>query len=327
MKAVQEITIGEDEGDIRLDRWFRRHFPNLAHGRLQKLLRTGQVRVDGKRVEANLRLATGQIVRVPPLGAMGDAPPPRQEPVVSDRDAEDLLRRVLYRDEHVLVLNKPYGLAVQGGSKTPHHLDAMLDALRLDGTERPRLVHRLDRDTTGALVLARTSKAARALTEAFRGREVRKLYLAVTEGVPKPQDGTIDLPLIKRVGRPGQGEERMAVDHKEGQMARTRFRVIDQAGDRFALVALEPLTGRTHQLRVHCASIDTPIVGDGKYGSGEMADLGEAGSKLHLHAYMVQFPGFKGGPVRVIAPLPEHLAQTLKFLGLEADRRPDFLPI
>lgn len=326
MNEVKEIAVAVDEGDIRLDRWFRRHFPNLAHGRLQKLLRTGQIRIDGKRAEANARLNAGQIVRVPPLGAMGEAAAPRHERPVSPRDAEDLLKRVLYRDAHVLVLNKPYGLAVQGGSKTPHHLDAMLDALRLDGKERPRLVHRLDRDTTGALVLARSSKAARALTAAFRGRDVRKLYVALTLGVPRPGDGTIDLPLSKRVGRPGQGEERMAVDHKEGQQARTRFRVVDQAGDRFALLALEPLTGRTHQLRVHCAEMGTPIVGDRKYGS-DADEPPEFGGKLHLHAFMVQFPGINGAPVRVRAPLPEHFKQSLDFLGLEMDRGGEFLPI
>lgn len=327
MKAVQQIEVGADEAELRLDRWFRRHYPNLAHGRLQKLLRTGQVRVNGKRADANLRLIAGQIIRVPPLGAMGDVPPPREERPVAASDAEDLRKRIIHRDADALVLNKPYGLAVQGGSKTPHHLDALLDALRFEAIERPRLVHRLDRDTTGALVLARSAKAARALTAAFRGRDVRKLYLAVTVGVPKPQDGTIDLPLIKRVGRPGQGEERMAVDRAEGQVARTRFRVIDQAGDRYALVALEPLTGRTHQLRVHCAAIDAPIVGDGKYGLGAALDFGPAGGKLHLHAYMVQFPGANGVQRRARAPIPDHFAETLKFLGLEFDRRSDFLPL
>lgn len=327
MKVVQELAVTADEAELRLDRWFRRHFPYLAHGRLQKLLRTGQVRVDGKRAEANLRLITGQIVRVPPLGAMGDVPPPRDERPVAARDAEDLRKRIIHRDADALVLNKPYGLAVQGGSKTPHHLDAMLEALRFDAAERPRLVHRLDRDTTGALVLARTAKAARALTAAFRGRDVRKLYLAVTAGVPKPQDGIIDLPLIKRVGRPGQGEERMAVDHAEGQVARTRFRVLDHAGDRYALVALEPLTGRTHQLRVHCAAIGTPIVGDGKYGQGAAPELGAAGGKLHLHAYLVRFPGANGVERCARAPIPEHFAETLKFLGLEFDRRCEFLPL
>lgn len=322
MAQVVNRTIAPDEAELRLDRWFRRHFPQVTHGRLQKLLRTGQVRVDGKRVEANLRLAAGQTVRVPPLG---DAPPPRPMPrPVPEREAERLRDAILHIDDDVIVLNKPAGLAVQGGTGTPHHLDAMLDALRFDAKERPRLVHRLDRDTSGVLVLGRSAAAAAKLAEAFRRKDTRKTYWAIVAGRPEPRQGRIDAALAKRLGK--HGERVMAVDleDEDARRAVTYYDTLDNAGDRAAWLALWPVTGRTHQLRAHCALIGTPILGDRKYGDGAGAGLGPAaGKRLHLHARAIAIPHPKRGVLRVCAPLPDDLLATWKFLGFDARRDDD----
>jgi 23S rRNA pseudouridine955/2504/2580 synthase len=317
--TVHTIRVAQDEDGLRLDRWFRRHYPDLPHGRLEKLVRTGQVRVDGRRAKSNLRLAAGQTVRVPPT-ARGRIPARINEndraPRITPQDARMLASRVLYRDDDVIVLDKPAGLAVQGGTGTERHLDAMLDALRF-GAERPRLVHRLDRDTSGVLLLARTAHAAAKLTAAFRGRAARKVYWAAVAGVPHPLEGRIDLPLAKEGGR----RERVAVDSDEGQRAVTRYRVADRAGKRAAWLVLEPETGRTHQLRVHAAALGTPILGDGKYG-GRDAFLkgGSVSPKLHLHARAIRLPHPRQGVIEVAAKLPPHMAATWQFFGFDVAR-------
>jgi 23S rRNA pseudouridine955/2504/2580 synthase len=318
VSGVRHIEVGADEDGVRLDKWFKRHYPALAHGRLEKLLRKGQIRVDGGRAKAATRVAAGQVVRVPPLGDAVRRPAPRGKarPRVSAEDAADLRARVLYRDDAVLIIDKPAGLAVQGGSGTTRHLDGMLDALTFDAPERPRLVHRLDKDTSGALVLARSAAAARDLTAAFRSKAARKVYWAVVVGVPKTPAGRIDLALAKQAGRMG---ERMVPDEKAGQRATTLFRTIEKAGRRAAWLALEPLTGRTHQLRVHCAeALGTPILGDGKYGGAEaFLDGGAVGRKLHLHARAVRIPTPLGGMAEAVAPLPEHMRATWATLGFD----------
>ncbi|MFQ5765223.1 MAG: RluA family pseudouridine synthase [Rhodospirillales bacterium] len=305
--------VGRDEAGMRVDRWFKRRFPELGHGRLQKWLRTGQVRVDGGRVKAGTRLEEGQAVRVPPV-----APPPaaaRPRPPVRDADARELKARVLHRDADLIVIDKPPGLAVQGGNKVRRHLDAMLDALRFGATERPRLVHRLDKDTSGVLVLARHGTAARQLTQAFRSKDARKLYWAVVVGVPRPAEGTIDLALAKRGG---PGRERVGTAPRDGKQAVTRYRVIDRAGRKAAWVAFEPLTGRTHQLRVHAAALGTPILGDGKYGGREaFLDADGIAPRLHLHARALRIPHPSGGLVDVAAPLPGHMHRTFGALGFD----------
>ena len=321
MTGVESIAVEADEAGLRLDRWFRRHYPQVTHGRLEKWLRSGQIRLDGRRVKAGIRLEAGQTVRVPPLG--GEKPPAlrdRPSPAVPDAEAKALEACVLHRDDHVLVIDKPPALAVQGGTGTRRHLDAMLDALRFGG-ERPRLVHRLDKDTSGVLVLARTATAAAALARAFRSREVHKLYWAVVVGVPRPSSGRIDLRLVKRLGRHG---ERMEPDTEGGLMAVTEYRIIEHAGRRAAWLLLEPLTGRTHQLRVHCAAIGTPILGDGKYGGPEAVLEGDQVSrKLHLHARWIEIPHPAGGVLAVTAPLPEHMSATWRFLGF-SEQQEDF---
>ena len=304
--------VSEDEADLRVDRWFKRHYPRVTHGQLEKWLRTGQVRIDGGRAKAADRLSPGQRVRVPPLaGTLGAADGPAPTRPVSAAEAEALVECVLYRDDAVLVIDKPAGLAVQGGTKTAQHLDGMLDALRFGG-ERPRLVHRLDKDTSGVLVLARTARAASAVTAAFRNGEVKKLYWAVVAGVPNPPIGRVEQPLAKRLGSAG---ERVAAD-EAGRPAVTDYRLIERVGSSAAWLALEPLTGRTHQLRAHCALLGTPILGDGKYG-GNAAFLegAEIGERLHLHARTIQLPLPGGGAVTVSAPLPAHMRLTWRFFG------------
>ena len=319
--SVQTRTVTEDEGEIRLDRWFRRHFPAVTQGAIQKLCRTGQVRVDGKRAEAATRLAPGQAVRVPPLPDAA-APAPRATLTLDVREQADLEKRVLYRDDHLIVLDKPHGLPVQGGPGIVRHLDAMLDGLRF-GADRPRLVHRLDRDTSGVLVLARTPGSAAKLAAAFRGREVEKTYWAVVAGRPVPVEGRIDL-MLRRAEGP-RGERTVPADRDDEDAARaiTDYRTLDNAAQRLAWLELRPLTGRTHQLRVHCAALRAPIVGDTKYHEPDQNNAFSAlisglSDKLHLHARALRLSHPAGGTVMVEADLPPHMRETFRTLGFAA---------
>ena len=316
--AVRTIEVEDVEAGSRLDRWFKRRYPSLSHGRIEKLLRTGQIRVDGKRVKAGLRLSPGMRIRVPPIAdAESAARTPARAREPSRDDAARLRALVLYRDDDVIAIDKPPGLAVQGGTKTLIHLDAMLDALRFGMDERPRLVHRLDKDSSGVLLLARTPAAASRLTAAFRRREARKTYWAVTVGVPRPRQGRIDLSLAKL---PGRGGERMVADAEAGKRAITHYSVIETAGQTAAWVALSPLTGRTHQLRAHCAHLATPILGDGKYGAKAAFLAGRGVSrKLHLHARALSIPHPRAGRIDVTAPLPAHMAETFALFGFDVD--------
>lgn len=316
---VRVRAVSDDEAGLRLDRWFQRHFPDLSHGALQKLLRTGQVRIDGKRAEGKDRVEPGQAIRLPPGVSTSPPPRPRAAPVVSDRDAAEIQRMVIHRDDQVIVLNKPPGLAVQGGSGTEKHIDGMLDALKFGYEDRPRLVHRLDKDTSGLLLIARTGQAAKRLAESFRDRETEKLYWAIVVGVPPRKEGTIDLPLAKRPG--ARDRELMQVDHDAGQKALTHYREIDRAGRRAALLALWPRTGRTHQLRVHCAAIGCPILGDRKYGGEEalLAAVADA-RRLHLHARRLALPHPSGkGELKAEAEPPPHFRRTVEALGFSTD--------
>jgi 23S rRNA pseudouridine955/2504/2580 synthase len=318
--TVATRTVTEDEAEIRLDRWFRRHFPGLTQGAIQKLCRTGQVRVDGHRAGAATRLAAGQSVRVPPLPAAPATPRPVLE--IDPNTARDLQNAVLYRDDHLIVLNKPAGLPVQGGPGIIQHLDAQLDALRF-GADRPRLVHRLDRDTSGVLVLARTAGVAGKLAAAFRGRSVQKTYWAVVAGRPVPVEGRIDMPLRRTEG--ARGERTVPAERNDAEAAHaiTDYRTIDNAGQKLAWLELQPLTGRTHQLRVHCVAIGAPILGDTKYAEPDQNDAGSAlvsglSGKLHLHARALRLPHPAGGTLLVEADLPPHMRQTFRTLGFQA---------
>ncbi len=319
-------TVSDDEADIRLDRWFRRHFPGLPQSAIQKLCRTGQVRVDGKRADAATRLVSGQAVRIPPLPATPAVKPPPQVNPATRREIEDM---VIYQDDLLIVLNKPYGLPVQGGPGIVRHVDGMLEALRVEGGDRPRLVHRLDRDTTGLLLVARTPGSAAKLAAAFRGRDMEKTYWAVVAGRPVPVEGEIDLPL-KRIG--GERGERTAPaerDDEEGARAITEYRTLDHAARKLAWLELKPHTGRTHQLRVHCVAIRAPILGDLKYARPDQnnafaATVSGLSERMHLHARSLVFPHPGGGIFRVEAELPPHMAETFRTLGFSA--RPALAP-
>lgn len=316
MAEVSSVEVETDEAGLRLDRWFKRHYPGLTHGNLEKLLRTGQVRLDGKRAKSNQRIEAGQIIRVPPISDDSVRSKRSSSPLeMSKNRLKELRGWVLHRDDDVIVLNKPAGLAVQGGTKTRHHLDAMLDGLRFGSDHRPRLVHRLDRDTSGVLLLARNPAAAAALTEAFRSKTARKLYWAVVAGVPVPEEGLIDLPLGKVSGERG---ERVVARAEGGKRAITDYRVLDVIGNKAAWVALSPQTGRTHQLRVHMAAVGTPILGDGKYGGkGAFLDASGLSSSLHLHARCLRVPHPRGGQLEIVAPLPAHFEAAIRTLGFD----------
>ena len=309
MTAVRIYEVAGAEADIRLDRWFKRRIPGLTHGRLEKLLRTGQVRVDGAKAKSGQRLEPGQKIRVPPLANVPDRPGRVHKPV-PESQAADLRDRVLFKNSDVIALNKPPGLAVQGGTGIKRHLDGMLDALRFDADERPRLVHRLDKDTSGVLLLARTVHAASALTQAFRDRTARKTYWGLTVGVPDPATGTVESRLAKRGG---EGREKMR-EEAQGKSAVTRYTVADKARRKAAWVVLTPETGRTHQLRAHMKTLGTPIVGDRKYG-GAAAAIGGISPALHLHARRLDLPAPSGGRIQVEAALPDHMAESWRFFG------------
>ncbi len=316
MAAVSSVTVEEDESGLRLDRWFKRRFPALSHGQLERLLRTGQVRLDGKRVKSNQRIEAGQVVRVPPLSEE-TARPARPAPMraLAPEVLKELHGWVLHRDDDVIVIDKPAGLAVQGGTKTGRHLDAMLDGLRFGSEHRPRLVHRLDKDTSGVLVLARNPAAASSLTQTFRSKDAQKLYWAIVVGHPSPDAGTIDLPLGKVAGVQG---ERVVARAEGGKKAVTDYQVFDRAGRRAAWVALAPQTGRTHQLRVHMLALGTPILGDGKYGGREaFLDAEGLSRQLHLHARALRLPHPRAGEIEIAAPAPAHFTNAVRVLGFD----------
>jgi 23S rRNA pseudouridine955/2504/2580 synthase len=332
MSGVEQITVGTDEAEQRLDRWLRRHYPQVPQGRIERMCRKGEIRVDGGRAKPATRLLPGQTVRVPPIP--DEAPPSPKDPQVSDADAAMIRAAVIWRDDEIIALNKPPGLAVQGGSgQTGRHVDALAEALRFGRPDKPRLVHRLDRDTSGVLLLARTPRAAAGLARAFQSRATRKIYWAVVAGAPSPRAGTIRYGLVKAPGHGpgGEGEKMLAIPpdavaRTEGaRRATTDYLVIDAAATRAAWVALNPVTGRTHQLRAHMAAIGHPVVGDGKYGGGGQENQGDGwgaqlgggvSRKLHLHARSLTLTHpVTGKPLTLTAELPEHMARTWSLFG------------
>jgi 23S rRNA pseudouridine955/2504/2580 synthase len=323
---VRTFTVGEDDDGIRLDRWFKRNLPDISFNTVSRWARTGQLRVDGKRATPGDRLETGQNLRIPPAeaaAAEGPGARPKRivEPLTED-EAAFVRDMVLAKGRDWIMLDKPPGLATQGGTKTVQHLDRLLDGLADDHGQRPKLVHRLDKDTSGVLLVARSARAAAHFTKAFAGRTARKVYWAIIAGVPSLEEGLIDAPLAKQ---PGTGGEKMHVDEENGLPAKTRYRLIDRAGNRAAWVELQPLTGRTHQLRAHMAAIGHPIVGDAKYGGPDAFLTGGISRKLHLHARRLKIDGLDGKPIDYQAELPSHFAETLTMLGFDpmaGDRLP-----
>ena len=317
-KGIRQFTVEADDDGIRLDRWFKRHLPDASFNIVSRWARTGQLRVDGKRATPGDRLEAGQTLRVPPadVAAAASARPARKRRELSEDEIEFALGMVIHRDDAAIVLNKPAGLATQGGTKTENHVDGLLDALCFGLDNRPKLVHRLDKDTSGALLVARTSRAAGHFAKAFSSRTARKVYWALVVGVPAIEDGFIDLPIGKQ---PGSGGEKMHVDEKDGASARTRYRIVERAGNTCAWVELQPYTGRTHQLRVHMAAIGHPIVGDGKYGGKEAFLTGTISRKMHLHARRIRIDHPKGEQIDVRADLPPHMKDSFADLGFEIE--------
>lgn len=304
MPGVVMVKIKPEDDGIRLNRWFLKEYPALPLGRLQKLLRTKQIKVDGKKAETNTRLTAGQELRLPPL----DNEKAAEKPHSSAADIAYIQKMVLFKDQNIIVLNKPSGLAVQGGTKTERHIDGMLDGLKFGNEERPRLVHRIDKDTSGILVLARNRIFAEKLTKAFREHLLQKNYLLLTHGVPLTASGEIKAPLEKI------GEKMQVVN--DGKKAITSYQVLDTVGEKFALIEAEPLTGRTHQIRAHMEYLNTPIVGDYKYYSQSRIRIPELSNKLHLHAYKIDLSAIYQKKLVVKAPLPAYFKEDIKFLGL-----------
>ena len=330
MSGVQILTVTEEEGEQRLDRWVKRRFPQVTQGFIEKMCRTGQFRVDKGRVKASDRVLPGQTVRVPPIPDT-EAPAPLPDGKISAADAKMIQSCVLWKDEHMIVLNKPAGLASQGGSGMgDRHVDGLAEALKFGYKDKPKLVHRLDKDTSGLLMLARTDRVARRLSEALRHRATRKIYWALVAGVPNPKQGSIKYGLMKAPGGRGEGEKMICVhpakmaDFPDAKRAQTDYFTLWFLGTRMSWMALEPVTGRTHQLRAHMAEIGHPIIGDGKYGGSAAENMGDGwgagvggdlSRKLHLHARQltVEHP-VTGEIMTFTAPLPEHMARTWKML-------------
>ena len=335
MSGVKTITVGEDDADQRLDRFLKRRFPQLSQGMVEKMCRKGECRVDGGRVKSNSRVEQGQQVRVPPIP--DDRAPPVVRTGVSEADATLIQSCVIYRDDHVIAINKPAGLPTQGGSGQTRHVDGMAEALRFGFEDKPRLVHRLDKDTSGVLLLARTRLAAKALTASMRHRETRKIYWALVAGVPTPYLGEIKYGLVKAAGRgkSGEGEKMIAVHPREvektpgAKRASTLYATLYRVASRAAWVAMEPVTGRTHQLRAHMAEIGHPIIGDGKYGGSGQENLGDGwgaqlggiiSKKLHLHARMMRFEHPQTRKqITITAPMPDHMADSWNTFGWTED--------
>lgn len=337
MSSVQIVKVTEEEGEQRLDRWLKRRFPQLTQGAIEKMCRKGELRVNGGRVKANTRVEPGQDVRVPPLPDPGAKPPVEDGPSASD--AEMIQACVLWKDEHIIAINKPPGLPSQGGSgQGSRHVDGLSEALKFGYKERPKLVHRLDKDTSGVLLLARTDRVARRLSEAFRNKTTRKIYWAAVAGVPSPKMGTVRFGLMKAPGhgRGGEGEKMICIhpakmdQFPDAKRATTDYALLDALGSRVSWVALVPITGRTHQLRAHMAELGHPIIGDGKYGGSGQENLGdgwgaqlggEISRKLHLHARQISFDHpVSGKRITISAPMPQHMVRTWATLGWhEAD--------
>ena len=318
MTGVRHITIVADEDGQRLDRWLKKRLPDIPYGLAQKLIRDGQLRVDGKRAKADTRLKEGQDVRIPPVHekAVGE------KPKLGDKAAAFMQSLVIYDDGEIVAINKPHGLATQGGTNTRHHVEGMLDALKNKEGVRPRLVHRLDKETSGVLLLARSAKMAKILGELFKGRDIKKIYWAAVTPIPEQNEGTIRAPIAKGLFK---DKERMVVDEEEGKKAFTDYVVLETMGKDAAFVAFWPRTGRTHQIRLHAEVMGCPVIGDAKYGEkSQNIDGLDLSNRLHLHARRVLFrnPSRKGW-IDIVAPLPADLQQSWKALGFSANLKTD----
>ncbi|MGL4813078.1 MAG: RluA family pseudouridine synthase [Beijerinckiaceae bacterium] len=317
---VQMVTVDADHAGMRIDRFLEAKFPGLSFAHIQRLVRKGELRVDGRRADSKDRLEEGQKVRIPPLRLEA---PKRASDAVRDKVIAELRAMILWEDDDVLVLNKPFGLAVQGGSGTVKHIDGMLEALTGRDGQRPRLVHRIDKDTAGCLLVAKTRFAASAMTKSFRSRDTRKIYWALVSGVPRTRQGRISTFVAREEMPDGDSRMRVARHGEDGAShALTYYAVVETSAQKLAWLSLKPVTGRTHQLRVHTAEMGHPIVGDPKYFNRENWELpGGIQNRLHLLARRIVIPHPRGkGLIDVSAPLPPHMQQSWNLLGLDAKR-------
>jgi len=305
MSGVEIVKVKKADDGMRLNRWFLKYYPGLSLGRFQKLVRTKQIKVNGQKADANFRLVEGNEVRVPPLDNEKKVVEKKE---VSFSDKKFIENLVIYKDEKIIVINKPSGLAVQGGTNMVRHVDGMLEALRFGNEEKPKLVHRIDKDTSGILVLARDRKMADVLTKAFREHSLKKTYLALSRGMIDKESGVIKAPLEKIDGRVQVVEG--------GKVAITEYEILDNVGNKFALVEASPLTGRTHQIRAHLEHLGMPILGDDKYFGKERVKDTLFQKKLHLHAYKIDLSQIYGKKMVVKAKLPDYFKESLKTLGL-----------
>lgn len=311
--TVKMITVEEKDDGARVDRWFARYYPDLKNGQLQRLLRGKNIKVNGAKATADQRLKTGDVLRVPPLDVSEKSNLPRH---LTKSDIDFMQSLVIYKDEDVIALNKPSGIAVQGGSGQTRHIDGMLDALRFEKDEKPRLVHRLDKDTSGILLLGRNAKAAGKLAESFASRDAQKIYWALVYGKPKLTTGKVNAPLSKMSGE--GGGELMRVDTENGQKAQTLYRVVDSLAKKASWLEMMPLSGRTHQLRVHAMVLNTPIVGDPKYFDKTREKMGlKDENKLHLHARAIKIPHPTKGMLEIYAKIPQHIKNSFDFLSFD----------
>ena len=310
--TVQFQKVVPSENDIRLDRWFKRHFSAISHGTIEKLLRKKNIRVNGLKATSNQRLKTGDEIRIPPMDTT--LPATLKTKNLSKADVQFIQNLVLYKDPEIIILNKPAGLAVQGGTKTTRHIDGLLDGLRFDYDERPKLVHRLDKETSGVLMIARTVQAAAKYTKLFKSKDIQKIYWTLVTGCPKIKEGKIDAPLIKKSSVSG---EKMVVDFQEGDKALSLYQVTDHLANKVAWLQMAPLTGRTHQLRVHCADVlKTPILGDDKYGKRNSL-MQNIPHQMYLHAHSISWNNTAGKNQTVSAPLPDYFKTAFHEFGFD----------
>ena len=315
--SKQEIQIDSDMAGRRLDRVLRERIDGLTQGAIEKYLRKGDIRLNGKKAKSNARLEEGDVVSYAAfLEGLQEGPAPKAKTQALTKDEVKFIRSLVIKEgADYWALNKPAGLAVQGGSKTTKHIDRLLPGLVKPEDPRPKLVHRLDKDTSGVLLIAKNAKAAQHLAKAFASKTMEKTYWAIVVGVPVIPEGRIDIPLAKLEDVKG---EKVRVDYDNGQRAVTYYRVIDTLATKLAWLELLPSTGRTHQLRVHCAEgLETAIMGDGKYGGEDAFPMGRM--PMHLHARSLTFSDLSGKKITVKAELPEHMQKTWKQLGLSDD--------
>lgn len=314
MTKVQQVTIQDEDAGIRLDKWFKRHYPNVSHTSVEKALRKGQIKVDGKKVKSNHRVSEGEIVRVPPMTEYEREEKPKAR--IDSKYIKIIQESVIYKDDDIIVINKPAGIATQGGVGVRVSIDDLLEYLKFDYENKPKLVHRLDKDTSGILLIARKASSASKLTKSFREKDMEKIYLALVVGIPKELEAKVSYPLLK--ADIGAGKEKVVVDLENGQNAVTYYKVLERLGRKLCLVELRPITGRTHQLRVHMAEIGNPILGDGKYG-GKDAFIEGLSNKMHLHAYQIKVPDDSGKIKTYTAKLISPISDSFKELGFDEE--------